>query len=73
MKPPKFDFATSWTVFYQQFEAAAFQSYCTSNEKADNLLSVLQGQAADILHTVLADPTYEDIVGALRDCFVTTR
>jgi len=30
---------------------------------------VLQDQAADILHTVQAQTTYEDIVGAHRDCF----
>jgi hypothetical protein len=30
---------------------------------------VLQGKAADILHTVPAEATYEDIVGALRDRF----
>ena len=73
LKPPKFDFATSWAVFHQQFEAVAVQSYWTSNEKCDKLLSVLQGQAVDILHTVMAEETYEDIVGALRDRFVTTR
>ena len=73
LKPPKFDLATSWAVFHRQFEPVAVQSYWTSNEKSDKLLSVLQGQAADILHTVLAEATYEDIFGALRDRFVTTR
>jgi hypothetical protein len=38
-------------------------------EKAAHLLSVLQGQPADVLHSVPAEATYEDIVGALRDRF----
>jgi len=69
VKPPKFDGGTSWAVFHRQFEASAFQNNWTSNEKAVHLLSVLQGKAADILHTVPAEATYEDIVGALQDCF----
>jgi hypothetical protein len=69
VKPPKFDGATSWSVFHWQFEIAALQNNWTSNDRAAHLLSVLQGKAADILHTVAAEATYEDIVGALRDRF----
>jgi hypothetical protein len=69
VKPPKFDGATSWAVFHQQFENAGVQNNWTSNEKAAHLLSVLQGQAADNLHTMLAEVMYEDTVGALWDCF----
>jgi len=69
VKPPKFDGATFWAVFHRQFEAAAVQNNWTSNEKAAHLLSVLQGKAADILHTVPAEAKYEDIVGALQDRF----
>jgi hypothetical protein len=68
-KPPKFDGATSCAVFHRQFEAAALQNNWTSKERAAHLLSVLQGKAADILHTVPAEVTYKDIVGALRDRF----
>ena len=39
------------------------------SEKAVHLLSVLYGKAADILHTVPAEATYEDIVESLRDRF----
>jgi len=56
-------------VFHRQFEAAAVQNNWTSNEKAAHLSSVLQGKAADILHTVPAEAKYEDVVGALQDRF----
>jgi len=39
------------------------------SEKAAHLLSVLHGKAADILHTVPAETTYEDIVESLWDRF----
>ena len=39
------------------------------SEKAAQLVSVLHGKAADILHTVPAEVTYEDIVESLRDFF----
>jgi len=68
-KSQKFDGATFWPIFHQQFEAAAIQNNWTPNEKAAHLLSVLQDQDADILHTVQAQMTYEDIVGAHWDCF----
>jgi FtsZ-binding cell division protein ZapB len=58
VKPRKFDGSTSWVVFHRQFDAAAA-----------HLLSVLQGQAADVLHNVPAEAAYEDIVGALQDRF----
>jgi hypothetical protein len=69
VKPPKFDGTTSWAVFYGQFEAAAVQNNWKPHEKAAHLVSVLQGQAADIVQTVPAEATYEDITGALRDRF----
>jgi hypothetical protein len=61
----KFEGATSWAVFRRQFEAATVQNNWTSNEKAARLSSVLQGKAADIFHTLPAEATYEDIVGAV--------
>jgi DNA repair exonuclease SbcCD ATPase subunit len=69
VKPPKFDGSTSWAVFHRQFDAAAAHNDLTSREKAAHLLSVLQGQAADVLHSVPAGASYEDFVGALQDRF----
>jgi len=69
VKPPKFDGATSWAVFHRQFENAAVQNKWTQSERAAHLLSVLHGKAADILHTVPPEATYEGIAGALRDRF----
>jgi hypothetical protein len=54
VKPRKFDGSTSWVVFHRQFEATAIHNDWTHREKAAHLLSVLQGQAADILHSVPA-------------------
>jgi hypothetical protein len=65
VKPPKFDGTTSWAVFYRQFEAASVLNNWQPNEKAPHHLSVLQGQAADIVRTVPAKATYEGITGAL--------
>jgi hypothetical protein len=67
VKPPKFDRSTSWVVFQRQFDAAAAHNDWTPGEMAAHLLSVMQGQAADVLHSVPAEASYEDIVGALRD------
>jgi hypothetical protein len=69
VKPPKFNGSTSWVVFHRQFEAAAIHNDWTPREKAAHLLSVLQGRAADVLHSVPAEASYEDIVGALQDRF----
>jgi len=69
VKPPKFEGATSWAVFHRQFEAAAVQNNWMLSEKAAHLLSVLHDKAADILHTVPAKATYEDIMESLRDRF----
>jgi hypothetical protein len=69
VKPPKFDGSTSWVVFQRQFDAAAIHNDWTPREKAAHVLSVLQDQAAHVLHSVPAVTSYEDIVGALRDRF----
>jgi hypothetical protein len=58
VKPPKFDGSTSWVVFHRQFDAAATHNDWTPGEKAAHLLSVLQGQAADVLHSVPAEAPY---------------
>jgi hypothetical protein len=49
-----------------QFETAADHNRWTSCEKAAHLLTVLQGQAADVLHSAPAGATYEDTIGALK-------
>jgi hypothetical protein len=69
VKPPKFDRSTSWVVFHRRFEAAATYNVCTTGEKAAHLLTVLQVQAADVLHSVPVGASYEDIIGELRDRF----
>jgi ribosomal protein L34E len=69
LKPPKFDGSTSWVVFQRQFDAAAIHNDWTPKEKAAHLMSVLQGQAAHVLHCISAESLYEDIVGALRGRF----
>jgi len=69
VKLPKFNGATDWAVFRRQFETAEVQNNWTQNEKSTHFFSVLQGQAADIIHTVLAKATCEDIVVAFRDSF----
>jgi hypothetical protein len=38
-------------------------------ENATHLLAVLQGQAADILHSVPSGVTCEDVVGAPKSCY----
>jgi gas vesicle protein len=69
VKPSKFDGSTSWFVFQRQLAATVVHNDWTPGEKAAHLLSVLQGQAADVLHSVPAGAPYEDIVGALQDQF----
>jgi hypothetical protein len=69
VKPSQFDGSTSWAVFHRQFEAAAIHNDWTPREKTAHLLRVLQGQAADILHSVPVEASYEDTVGALQDRF----
>ena len=69
VKLPKFDGATSWAEFHRQFETAEVQNNWTQNEKVAHPFSVLQGQGANILHTVPAEATYEDIAGAFRNRF----
>jgi hypothetical protein len=65
LKQPKFDGSVYWAGFHRQLEAAADHKW-TSNERAAHLLAVLQGKAADVLHSVSHEATYQDIVGALK-------
>jgi hypothetical protein len=72
VKHPKFDGSTSWVVFQRQFDAAAIHNDWTPGEKANHLLSVLQGRAAHILHSIPAEASYEDIVGRCETDSETT-
>jgi hypothetical protein len=47
----------------------AIRNDWTPKEIAAYLLIVLQGQAADILHSARAEASYEDIVRSLQDRF----
>jgi hypothetical protein len=69
LKPQKFHGSTSWPAFHCQFEAVTSHNEWTSCEKATHLLAILQGQVADILHSVLARAAYEDIIRALKGCY----
>jgi hypothetical protein len=54
----------SWAVF--QFQAAANKNDWISREKAAHLLTLLQGQATDIMHNVHIGTACEDIVWNLK-------
>jgi hypothetical protein len=69
VKPPKFDGSTSWVLFHRQFDATATHKDWKPRKKVAHLLSILQGRAADVLHSVTSEASYEDIVGALQDRF----
>lgn len=60
VKPLKFDRSMSWRVFHRQFEAVVDHSGWEAMEKAIHLLAILQGQAANILHSGRAEATCED-------------
>jgi hypothetical protein len=66
VKQLKFDGSAFWAVFHQQFEAMDNHNDWTSHKKAMHLLATLQGQAADILQSILAGAAYKDIIGALE-------
>jgi hypothetical protein len=67
MKPLKFDESVFWTVIHGQSEAMAEHDIWTAQEKAMNLLTIFQVQAANVLVSVPARVTNEDIVRALKD------
>jgi hypothetical protein len=69
VKPPKFEEPMSLTVFHQQFEAGASCSESTFQEKATHLLTILQGEASDILRRVPTGAAHEDTVGFLKGCY----
>ncbi|KAJ4438245.1 hypothetical protein ANN_14184 [Periplaneta americana] len=66
VKTPKFDGTTSWAIFRCQFEATAAHNGWTPAEKTTQLLTALQGQASEILHSVPEDGTAAEIMAALE-------
>jgi len=53
-KIPKFDCSTFWVMIVRQFEAAAVHNHWTPREKFVHIQMFVQGQATDILHSVIA-------------------
>ncbi|XP_069693859.1 adventurous-gliding motility protein Z-like [Periplaneta americana] len=66
VKTPKFDGTTSWAIFRRQFEATAAHNGWKPAEKTTQLLTALQGQASEILHSVPEDGTAAEIMAALE-------
>ncbi|XP_069705742.1 adventurous-gliding motility protein Z-like [Periplaneta americana] len=66
VKTPKFDGTTSWAIFRRQFEATAAHNGWTPAEQTTQLLTALQGQASEILHSVPEDGTAAEIMAALE-------
>ncbi|XP_039301448.1 uncharacterized protein LOC120356563 [Nilaparvata lugens] len=61
VKPPKFDGSSPWAVFHRQFKTAAQYNQWEEDEKNAQLVTALQGPAADILQTVPMEATYREI------------
>jgi hypothetical protein len=55
----------SWTMFHRQFEAIVGHNWAPW-EEATCPLALLQGQAADVLHSIPAEAMYEEIIEALE-------
>lgn len=64
MKLPKFDESTSWMVYHYQFGVVADHCSWAAHENPTHLLTILQGQATNILHSDPAEATHEDTTGA---------
>ena len=66
IKPPVFDGLVPWAVFRHQFETAARHNGWTEEEKATELIMVLQGKAADLLQTMLGCQEYQKLVDTME-------
>ena len=69
IKPPVFDGLVPWAVFRHQFETAARHNGWTEEEKATELIMVLQGKAADLLQTMLGCQEYQKLVDTMERRF----
>jgi hypothetical protein len=68
-QPPRFVGTTSWAVFRRQFETVAEHNCWTQQGKYTYLITALQGRAADVLHGIPTNATYEEALQALEDRF----
>jgi hypothetical protein len=55
----------SWILFRCQCQAVAERNW-TARENATHAFAFMQGQAGNILHSVVARAAYEDVVEALH-------
>jgi hypothetical protein len=60
------------TLLHRNFEALADNSGGANREKTTHLVAIMQEQA-DIMHSVPAAQTYENIVGERKGRYETTR
>jgi hypothetical protein len=68
-KPPKFDGTTSWAMFRHQFEAVAEHNCRTCLEKSTYSIVALQAQATEVLHSILKEATYKEMLETREDRF----
>jgi hypothetical protein len=69
-QPPKFDETISWAVFWRQFEIVAEHIHWSHQENLTYLITALKSWAADVLHSIPTNVTYEESLQALEDRFV---
>jgi hypothetical protein len=63
IKPLRFNKSPSWDAFCYQFKATVGHNWAPP-EKTMHLLAIPQGQAGDILYSIPAEVTYEEITMA---------
>jgi hypothetical protein len=66
MKLLKSDESTSWMIYHYQFGVVADHCSWAAHEKPTYLLTLLQGQATNNLHSNSAEATHEDVTGCRR-------
>jgi predicted nucleic acid-binding Zn-ribbon protein len=67
VQPPTFNGNTSCAVFRRQFETVAEHNRLSDQEKSTYLITALKGRAADVLHGIPTNTTYEGALQALED------
>ena len=69
-KTPAFDGTVSWSVYKAQFEIAARKNnWLTSQQKAENLVFSLRGEALQLLELIADRDDYDAIVKVLENRF----
>jgi hypothetical protein len=69
VKPPRYNRSTFWAMFHHQIKTMTVHNKWAPPEIATHLLSVLQKQAANILHGVAIEATYKEIIEALESYY----